>query len=90
MFRRAERLAVIPLDDPMGARHVRRVVSGDVTVAFFSPLPPRRFMLRQQCVNTRGLRLESRNRLLDLFLLGALPVCDGRLSRLISCGMRRQ
>jgi hypothetical protein len=46
MFGIYEGLAVVPLHDPMGRLHVRRVVSGDMTLQHCAPLAPLRFVLR--------------------------------------------
>jgi len=46
MFRLDEGLAVVPLQDPMGGLHLRRVVVRDIPLPLLAPLPPLRFMLR--------------------------------------------
>ena len=44
MLRIYQGLTIVPLKNPMGGLHCRRVVIGDVTLYLFAPLPPLRFM----------------------------------------------
>jgi hypothetical protein len=80
-------LAVVPLEAPleapMGRLHLRRVVSGDITLPCFTPLARLRFVLVQKYLKASSLLRSSLNLFVYLGLRRAMRSCPGDLALVI-------
>jgi hypothetical protein len=89
-FRIDKGLGIIPLNDPMGGLHFRRVISGDMTLQLFPPLALPWFALCSKVLDACRLFLYALHLLLPLVRLIARFRDTGSCPLLICSGVRRQ